>query len=238
MLEVEHLAVSFGTLRVLDDVSLAIPPGQAVGIVGPNGAGKSTLINAVSGTGQVSRGTVRLAGRDVTHTSAARRCRWGIGRSHQIPRPFGDLSVFENVLVAAERGAGLRGRDAAAQALRSLEATGLLSAANTMAGAVPLLGRKRLELARALATSPQLLLLDEIAGGLTEGEADELVSTVLSLKQAGVTIMWIEHVVKALVQVVDRLVCLAFGRIVADGSPEEVLASREVAEVYLGGALA
>ncbi|MFE9438820.1 ABC transporter ATP-binding protein [Streptomyces sp. NPDC006602] len=238
LLEVEHLAVSFGALNVLEDVELAVPRGQAVGIVGPNGAGKSTLLSAISGVEPVTRGTVRLGGRDVTRASAAQRCRLGVGRSFQIPRPFGDLTVFENVLVGAQRGAGLRGAHAREQALTALETTGMLPVANKPAGGLPLLGRKRLELARALATAPELLLLDEIAGGLTESEADELVGTVLSLKEAGVTILWIEHVVKALVQVVDRLVCLAYGRIRVDGDPHEVLASPEVAEVYLGGTAA
>ncbi|GAQ55284.1 ABC transporter ATP-binding protein [Streptomyces acidiscabies] len=238
LLEVEHLAVSFGALHVLEDVELTVPRGQAVGIVGPNGAGKSTLLSAISGVERATRGTVRIAGRDVTRTSAAQRCRLGVGRSFQIPRPFGDLTVFENALVGAQRGGRLRGAQAHEQALQALETTGMLALADKPAGALPLLGRKRLELARALATGPELLLLDEIAGGLTESEADELVSTVLSLKESGVTILWIEHVVKALVQVVDRLVCLAYGRIRVDGDPHEVLASPEVAEVYLGGAAA
>jgi branched-chain amino acid transport system ATP-binding protein len=238
LLEVDHLAVHFGELRVLEDVELTVPRGQAVGIVGPNGAGKSTLLSAISGVERATAGSVRLAGRDVTRTSAAQRCRLGVGRSFQIPRPFGDLTVFENALVGAERGARLRGAPAREQALRALETAGLLHLANKPAGSLPLLGRKRLELARALATGPDLLLLDEIAGGLTEAEAEELVATVLSLKESGVTILWIEHVVKALVQVVDRLVCLAYGRIRVDGDPHEVLASDEVAEVYLGGTAA
>ncbi|WP_316773396.1 ABC transporter ATP-binding protein [Streptomyces sasae] len=238
LLEVDHLAVHFGELRVLEDVELTVPRGQAVGIVGPNGAGKSTLLSAISGVERATAGSVRLAGRDVTRTSAAERCRLGVGRSFQIPRPFGDLTVFENALVGAERGARLRGDPAREQALRALETAGLLHLANKPAGFLPLLGRKRLELARALATGPELLLLDEIAGGLTEAEAEELVATVLSLKESGVTILWIEHVVKALVKVVDRLVCLAYGRIRVDGDPHEVLASDEVAEVYLGGTAA
>ncbi|GLP67286.1 ABC transporter ATP-binding protein [Streptomyces sp. TUS-ST3] len=238
LLEVDHLAVRFGELRVLEDVELTVPRGQAVGIVGPNGAGKSTLLSAISGVERASAGAVRLAGSDVTRASAAERCRLGVGRSFQIPRPFADLTVFENALVGAERGAGLRGAGAREQSLRALETAGLLGLANKPAGSLPLLGRKRLELARALATGPELLLLDEIAGGLTEAEAEELVATVLSLKESGVTILWIEHVVKALVQVVDRLVCLAYGRIRVDGDPHEVLASDEVAEVYLGGTAA
>ncbi|MER5699026.1 ABC transporter ATP-binding protein [Streptomyces mirabilis] len=235
LLQIEHLEVRFGDLRVLEDVGLTVPRGQAVGIVGPNGAGKSTLLSVISGVERATSGTVHLAGRDVTRMPAAERCRLGIGRAFQIPRPFADLSVFENVLVGAKRGAGLRGHHAREEALQTLEATGLLTFANKPAGDLPLLGRKRLELARALATRPELLLLDEIAGGLTEGEADELVASVLSLKETGVTILWIEHVVRALVQVVDRLICLALGSVHADGEPEVVLASDEVAAVYLGG---
>ncbi|WP_439657734.1 ABC transporter ATP-binding protein [Lentzea sp. HUAS TT2] len=235
LLCLEHVAVRFGALRVLDDVTLEIPRGQAVGMVGPNGAGKSTLLSAVSGVTRTSAGTVKLAGRDVTRSTPADRCRLGIGRSFQIPRPFAGLSVFENVLLGAERGAGLPRRQAREQALEVLTTTGMLKVANTTAGSLPLLARKRLELARALATRPQLLLLDEIAGGLTQAEADELVATIASIKDSGTTVLWIEHVLKALVQVVDRLVCLAGGRISADGDPAEVLASDEVAEVYLGG---
>ncbi|HET9170070.1 MAG TPA: ATP-binding cassette domain-containing protein [Actinospica sp.] len=236
LLDARRLAVHFGAVRVLEDVSLTIPRGQAVGMVGPNGAGKSTLLSAISGVQRVNQGTVRIEGRDVTGVSAAGRCRLGVGRSFQIPKPFGDLTAFENVLVGAERGAGLRRHRARAAALEALELTGMLAAANSPAGSLPLLSRKRLELARALATAPRLLLLDEIAGGLTEAETEDLVATVLAVKESGVTILWIEHVVKALVQVVDRLVCLAFGAIRADGDPHEVLASAEVAEVYLGGA--
>jgi branched-chain amino acid transport system ATP-binding protein len=167
-----------------------------------------------------------------------RRCADGIGRTFQIPQPFGKLTVFENLLVAATFGSGRSETEAAGRCADILIETGLAGRANAPAGRLTLLERKRLELARALATDPRLLLLDEIAGGLTEAEAEELVATVLSLKESGVTILWIEHVVKALVQVVDRLVCLAYGRIRVDGDPHEVLASDEVAEVYLGGTAA
>jgi branched-chain amino acid transport system ATP-binding protein len=235
LLHIESVTKRFGSLTVLDGVNLTIPDGQAVGIIGPNGAGKSTLLSVISGTERPTSGTIHISGADVTHRDAASRCRDGVGRSFQIPRPFADLTVFENALVGAQRGAGLRGGEARNLALGALETTGMMHLANDKAGSLPLLSRKRLELARALATDPKLLLLDEIAGGLTDHEADQLVGTVLGLKESGISLIWIEHVVKALVQVVDRLVCLAFGSVYMDGDPHEVMASPEVLEVYLGG---
>lgn len=235
LLHIAGVTKRFGALTVLDGVNLTIPDGQAVGIIGPNGAGKSTLLSVISGTERPTSGTIEISGIDVTHRDAASRCRDGVGRSFQIPRPFADLTVFENALVGAQRGAGLGGAAARTLALEALETTGMMHLANDKAGSLPLLGRKRLELARALATNPKLLLLDEIAGGLTDHEADQLVGTVLGLKERGISLIWIEHVVKALVQVVDRLVCLAFGSVYMDGDPHEVMASPEVLEVYLGG---
>jgi len=233
-LVVDSVAKSFGALRVLDDVTFSVPAGQALGIVGPNGAGKSTLFSVISGVESADTGSVHISGQDVTHRGAAQRCRFGVGRTFQIPRPFVDLTVFENALVGAQRGAGLRGRAAHDRALAALASTGLTKYANDRAGTLRLLDRKRLELARALATEPRLLLLDEIAGGLTEAETTQLVATVLRLKADGLTIIWIEHVVNALTQVVDRLLCLAFGRVYVDGLPDEVMASQEVEEIYLG----
>ncbi|MBI1758807.1 MAG: ATP-binding cassette domain-containing protein [Actinobacteria bacterium] len=237
ILELVDVGKSFGDLRVIERVSLAVPSGQALGVVGPNGAGKSTLLNVIAGQERASRGSVHLDGADVTRRSPDERCRLGIGRSYQIPRPFTHLTVFENALVAAQYGGRLRGKAAQAAALDALAVAGLLPASNVPSGQLPLLGRKRMEMARALATQPRLLLLDEIAGGLTEAEADELVGTISSLKRTGINIIWIEHVVKALVQVVDRLVCLASGVLIKDGAPDEVLKSEEVLRVYLGSEL-
>lgn len=234
LLTLDTVTKSYGSVLVLDDISLTVPVGQALGIVGPNGAGKSTLLSVISGTEAASSGSVWLDGRDVSRVSAAARAHLGIGRSFQVPRPFGGLSVYENALVGANRGARLRRSQARDAALEALEVTGMLGRANEAAQSLRLLDRKRLELTRALATRPRLLLLDEIAGGLTESEAAELVGTVARLKDRGVTLIWIEHVVQALVQVVDRLVCLASGSLIKDGPPAEVLASREVLDVYLG----
>ncbi len=238
LLEVTGVGKRFGSLTVLRDVSFALAPGEALGIVGPNGAGKSTLLNVVAGVLSPDGGRIVFDGRDVTGTGAAARCRDGIGRSYQVPRPFGGMTVFENTLVAASFGAGLRGRAAADAAHAALVTAGLDHAADTSAGALRLLDRKRLELARALATDPRLVLLDEIAGGLTEAEVPALVETVRQLGREGVAVVWIEHVVHALVAVVTRLMCLTYGEVLAVGEPRQVLADPKVVEVYLGSTIA
>ncbi len=234
LLRVTGLSKRFGRLIVLDDVSLALRPGEALGVVGPNGAGKSTMLNLLSGVLRADAGSVWLDGVDLSHADAATRSRAGIGRTYQIPRPFLDMTVFENVLVGATFAGGRRGKAAHEVALESLATAGLLHRANVPARALRLLDRKRLELARALATRPRLILLDEIAGGLTDVETPALVETVRSLRDGGVAVIWIEHIVHALVAVVDRLMCLAVGRTLAVGSPQEVLANQQVHDVYLG----
>ncbi|WP_250001753.1 ABC transporter ATP-binding protein [Actinoplanes sp. M2I2] len=238
VLAVAGLRHSFGSLVVADDITFDLEGGRALGIVGPNGAGKSTLLNLISGTLRPSSGTVLLDGRDISRWPADRRCRLGIGRTYQVPRPFAELTVFENALVAASAGAGLRGSAAYDAAAGALDRTGLRRHANEGAGRLPLLDRKRLELARALATGPRLLLLDEIGGGLTEPELRELVATVTGLRGAGLAVIWIEHIVHALLEVVDEMLCLAAGRVLARGDPRDVLASPAVRDVYLGPELA
>jgi branched-chain amino acid transport system ATP-binding protein len=234
LLAARGVSKRFGALQVLDDVTLELAPGEAVGIVGPNGAGKTTLLDLLAGATRVDSGTVALSGRDVSRLGAAARCRLGVGRTHQIPRPFTGMTVFENVLVAASMGSRLRGSAAHDQALEALAATGMGPLGNRRADALGLLDRKRLELARALATDPQVLLLDEIAGGLTEPEAIELVGQISALRVTGLTILWIEHVVHALLRVAERLVCLAGGRVIADGEPKSVMADPGVIDAYLG----
>jgi branched-chain amino acid transport system ATP-binding protein len=234
LLEIRRLSKSFGSLTAADAIDLDVAEGDAVGIIGPNGAGKSTLFNLITGTLEADRGEIRLDGADITHAKAHQRCLAGIGRSYQIPQPFETLTVFENLLVAAVHGGGHNTSGAVDFCAGILERTGLIARANRLAGALTLLERKRLEMARALATAPRLLLLDEIAGGLTESECHALVTTIKDIRAGGTTIVWIEHVVHALLAVVDRLIVLNFGRKIAEGSPREVMASAEVREIYMG----
>jgi branched-chain amino acid transport system ATP-binding protein len=234
LLELDRVSKSFGRVVVADALSLAIGHGEAVGMVGPNGAGKTSLFGLISGDLAPSSGEIRFGGAPVTRLNPAARCRLGIGRTYQVPRPFSDMSVFENVLVAAAQGGRRRGRASHQRAAGALERTGLLPEANTPAGRLGLLQRKRLELARAVASGPRLLLLDEVAGGLTDAEVRELVAIVAAIQAEGVAVLWIEHVVRALTSAVERLICLASGRLIGDGAPREVLASPEVREAFLG----
>jgi branched-chain amino acid transport system ATP-binding protein len=236
LLELDGLRRAFGSVVVADDLSLAVAAGETVGIVGPNGAGKTSVLNLITGALRADGGRILFDGTDISRLPAHDRARLGIGRTFQVPRPFGGMTVFENVLLGATYAAGsrLEGADAAAVSVEALDQTDLLGRANVRAGSLPLLDRKRLELARVLATRPRLLLLDEIAGGLTEGEVRDLVETVRRLRTSGVTIVWIEHIVHALVSVVDRLVAMSFGRKLAEGEPRTVLEDSTVQAVYLG----
>ena len=234
ILKLDNLSRSFGSLKAVDGVELEVGTGEALGIIGPNGAGKSTLFNLITGLLRPDSGVVQFDGNDITHAPPRARCIAGIGRSFQIPHPFENLTVFENLLVAAIHGRGQREADVVDACGDILTRTGLIAFANRRAGALNLLGRKRLELARALASAPRLLLLDEIAGGLTEAECLELVALIQEIKQSGVTIVWIEHIVHALVAVVSRLVVLNFGRKIVEGEPRTVMASDQVREIYMG----
>lgn len=234
ILRARGLHKSYGALKVLHDVDLDVFPGEALGIVGPNGAGKTTLFGALAGSFPLTSGHIAFAGHDLTGTRAPDRCRLGIGRSHQVPRPFLGMSVFENVHVAARAGAGLGEAEATGRAAEVLRRTGLGPLANRPAAALGLLDRKRLEVARALATGPQLILLDEIGGGLTEAELGQLVDLIQSLQDGGITIVWIEHILHALLRVVTRLICMAEGRILAEGDPRDVMANADVQRAYLG----
>jgi len=234
-LEVTDVAKSYGSLSVLGSVSLAVAPGEAVGVVGPNGAGKTTLLDLLTGTGRCDAGRVVLHGRDVTRLAPPLRARMGLGRTFQVPRPLGGLTVFENALVGSTRAAGLRGRHAYGAAYEALAVTGMAGQANTTAGSLRLLDRKRLELARALAMRPRVLLLVEIAGGLSDPETEALIGTIRAVNEGGTAIVWVEHVLRVLTAVVTRLVCLAGGQVIADGAPSDVLASDAVRTAFLGG---
>ncbi|MDE3044635.1 MAG: ABC transporter ATP-binding protein [Acidobacteriota bacterium] len=235
LLQLEGISKRFGRVVVADEISFQLEPGTSLGIIGPNGAGKSSMFGLISGDLKPDAGAIRFNGATLNGVKASNRCRMGIGRTYQIPRPFEHLTVFENALLAAQQGARTRGSESYELAYDALRRTGLAELANRPAGSLALLHRKRLELSRALATRPQLLLLDEIAGGLTDPEVLELTEVIKELQSSGVAIIWIEHVVRALLSTVSRLLCLASGTVIADGDPHEVLASEAVRAVYLGG---
>ena len=234
MLELKGISKAFGAIVVANDIDLTLSRGEALGVIGPNGAGKSTLFNLITGMLRPDRGRIILEGDDITRTKPEARCRAGLGRSFQIPLPFTYLTVFENLSVAALFGARVSEAEAVQLCGEILALTGLESKANALAGSLPLLDRKRLELARALATRPRILLLDEIAGGLTDGECHLLVETIREIRKGGVAIIWIEHVVHALLAVVDRLIALDFGKIAMQGAPADVMRSKEVQAIYMG----
>ncbi|MDP9812056.1 branched-chain amino acid transport system ATP-binding protein [Rhizobium tibeticum] len=234
ILELEGVSKTFGALTVAEQISFAVEDGEALGIIGPNGAGKSTVFNLINGNISVDSGAIRFRGSDVTNTTPMARCFAGMGRTFQIPQPFDQLTVFENLLVAGSFGARKREGEVADRCAEILIDTGLIDKANAMAGSLTLLQRKRLELARAMATDPKLLLLDEIAGGLTEGECRALVATIRGLHSKGIAVIWIEHVLHALNAVVGRLLVLHFGRVIGIGKPDEIMNSKQVREIYLG----
>ncbi len=234
LLALRNVSKSYGALKVTDGVSLSVAEGEVLGILGPNGAGKTTLFNLISCDAKVDAGEVEFDGQRINALAPFQRCRIGIGRSYQVPQPFGNMSVFENLVTAACFGAQVPEKEAWEIAWDVLQKTDLTRYANHPAGGLTLLNRKRLELARALATRPRLLLLDEIAGGLTEHEAHELVDELKRIKQAGVTMIWIEHVVHALLSIADRLHVINFGKTLCSGEPQAVMQDPEVRRVYMG----
>ncbi|HEY1721187.1 MAG TPA: ABC transporter ATP-binding protein [Magnetospirillaceae bacterium] len=234
LLRLDRLTKRFGALKAVDDLTLALNEGEALGVIGPNGAGKTTMFNLITGDIRPDTGQVIFAGADISSAPPEKRCHAGIGRSYQIPHPFGGMTVFENVLVGATFGAGRSEGEAGDDCLDILRRTGLARHANKLAGTLPLLDRKRLELARALATRPKVLLLDEIAGGLTEHEVRDLIETIRDIRARGISIIWIEHIVHALTAVVDRLAVVVFGKLLQEGNPAEVMASPAVQETYMG----
>lgn len=224
----------FGALAVLDGVNISLQPGEVVGVVGPNGAGKTTLLNVLAGSLRPDTGSIVFRSNEITGTGAADRCKLGIARTHQVPRPFSGMTVFENVLVGATAGGRKRGSVAYKLCLEVLDQCELTLLANRRAESLGLLHRKRLELARALAVEPSVLLLDEIGAGLTDAEAQALLGTVAGLSRRGIAVLWVEHIVHVLLQAVTRLVCMDEGRIIAEGEPQGVVSQAAVIDAYLG----
>lgn len=234
MLSLRGLKKAYGAVVIADGITLDVPQGQALGILGPNGAGKTSLFNLIVGSTPVDAGQISLEDQDITAMPASDRSHLGIARSYQVPHPFVGMTVYENCLTAAVFGGGQGERDAAKYCVEVLELCGLAPKGDMLAGGLTLLERKRLELARALSSRPKLLLLDEIAGGLTEPECDALVQTIRTVRQTGVTIVWIEHVLHALTEVADRAILLSGGHILADAVPDVIMDDPVVREIYMG----
>jgi branched-chain amino acid transport system ATP-binding protein len=234
ILSVRQLSKSFGVIDVASGLDFDVLEGEILGVIGPNGAGKTTLFGMLSGQIEPTSGRVLFRGEDITALPPQDRARRGLARTYQVPRPFGQMSVFDNLRVAATFGGGLHGAEATDWIERTLSATGLARFAGTLAGRLPLLVRKRHELARALAMRPTLLLIDEVAAGLTEQEVNEFIELIRRIRAMGTTIVWIEHVMRTMLTATDRLMALAGGRILALGVPHEVIKRDEVKRVYLG----
>lgn len=234
ILQVQHLQKSFGKLAAVNDLSFEVHKGEILGMMGPNGAGKTTVFNLLTGTLQPDGGLITFQGDNITYESPSKRCRKGLGRTYQIPQPFEKMTVFENLMVSAVHGGGLKEKHARDEINIILESIGLSQKKYSMAGTLPLLDRKRLELGRAMATQPRLILLDEVAGGLTEAETEQVLGIVKEIQRKGITIVWIEHILMMMSEGVDRLLVISEGHWLNCGDPSEVMCSEEVLECYLG----
>lgn len=234
ILVVDNLQKNFGRLEAVSKLSFEVREGEILGIMGPNGAGKTTVFNLLTGVYKADGGSITFGERDITDESPSRRCHLGIGRTYQIPRPFDKLTVYENLLVGAVHGGRLRERQAQEHIHDILELVDMAPMKDVLAGGLSLLNRKKLELGRAVATQPRLILLDEVAGGLTEKEGEQILETVNKIWSRGVTIVWIEHILMMMSEGVHRLLCIAEGSFLLCGDPKEVMNSQEVLKCYLG----
>jgi branched-chain amino acid transport system ATP-binding protein len=233
ILQAENLVKAFGSVQAVASVSMEVRRGEILGVLGPNGSGKTTLFNLLTGVHFPDSGSVKFDGYDITSQTPYQRSRSGIGRTYQIPRPFGNMTVLENLMVAATFGGGMSEKACLPKIDEILEITGMASLRHDFARKLSLLDRKRLEVGRAMATDPSLLLLDEVAGGLTESEANEVLEIVKQLQKQGVTVVWIEHILM-MMEDVDRVLVLDQGRDLMCSDPKTVMASSEVLECYLG----
>jgi branched-chain amino acid transport system ATP-binding protein len=234
LLRIKGVSKHFGGFTALSDVSIDIPPGERFGLIGPNGSGKTTLINCVSGLLRNDSGSIVFDGDEVSALPAFRRTRKGIARSFQIPRPFHSMSVLENLLVPYEYVVHLKESDAEAQAMDILKRIGLAPKARTQANQLSQVELRKLELARAMAARPRLLISDEAMAGLSGSEVDEVLKILFALNADGITIIMIEHIMQAVMRFSQRVVCLDAGKIICEGPPEAIVANPEVQRAYLG----
>jgi branched-chain amino acid transport system ATP-binding protein len=237
LLEVDAVTRRFGGFVALSEVSLTVRSGERLGIIGPNGSGKTTLVNCICGSLSSDDGSIGFAGVDVTRFAPYRRTRLGIARSFQVPRPFTSMTLAENVAVPLEYVAhrqSLHGADVSAEARSILAQMGLADRADAPTGSLTQVDLRKLELARALAARPRLLILDEVMAGLSSVEVDEMLDIILGLSRQGVTIMMIEHIMRAIMRFSERVVCMDAGRVMAEGPPDHIVQNPDVQRIYLG----
>jgi branched-chain amino acid transport system ATP-binding protein len=234
ILSINKVSKRFGGLLAVNDISFSLTDGQIMGVMGPNGAGKTTLVNIICGFYKPESGTIKFKGRDITHLPAHKVCHYGIARTYQIPQPFGELTVLQNVIVAAMYGRGISQSAAKREAAEVLERTDLMDKQDVRAKDMPTIALKRLEVARGLATDPNVLLVDEAAAGLNEAELPRMLEILENIRQAGVSLILIEHVMKVMREAVDTILVMDEGSAIAEGKPEEVMKDRKVIECYLG----
>lgn len=234
ILKVSDLSISFGSNHVLSGVNFELQQNEVLGVIGPNGAGKTVMLNILTGILKPTGGSIVYLGEDVTGKTVVERTAMGFGRTFQVPRSFEKMTAYENVMTGGVYGDQLTEKEAGERASVILGVIGLSDKATIMAGKLGLLDRKRLEIGIALASNPKILLLDEVAGGLTESEVSDILALVCAIKEAGISIIWIEHVLQTMLEGTDRVMLLAEGKDIICGLPQEVMASSEVEKVYLG----
>ncbi len=235
ILKVHDLGISFGSNHVLKSINFELGEGEVLGVIGPNGAGKTVMLNILTGILKPTKGTIEFDGKEIGHEGVTERCRSGIGRTFQVPRPFEQMTVFENIMVGGVFGAGMSEAQAKEKALEVASLIKLDDKLDLFAGKLGLLDRKRLEIGRALATEPKIVLLDEVGGGLTESEVGLIINLVKDIQKQGVSVIWIEHIIRTMLEGTNRVMLLADGVDVITGPPLEVMNSAEVKKVYMGG---